>query len=87
MSAVEPLKRKIAMRCENYDWLDLPKLLNRRELLSRASTGLTGMALASLLMEDAARAEETSGPVRLQSRPSKHIRPAVLRRPAVCFRW
>jgi len=48
------------MSCGNSDPLDLRTLISRRELFSRVGTGLTGMALASLLAEDDLRAARAS---------------------------
>jgi hypothetical protein len=51
------------MPCHNFDYLTLPDLLHRRELFSRVGCGLTGLALASLLGDDQARASaEPSSP-------------------------
>jgi len=35
--------------CCNFDFLTLPEMITRREMFSRVGTGLTGMALATLL--------------------------------------
>ncbi|MGE5192168.1 MAG: DUF1501 domain-containing protein [Deltaproteobacteria bacterium] len=43
--------------CGNFDSLSLPALLSRREVFQRMGTGLTGIALASLLAEEPLRAE------------------------------
>ncbi len=45
------------MHCDNRDYLDLHETIARRELFSRVGTGLTGIALASLLADDALRAD------------------------------
>lgn len=44
------------MHCSNVDCLTLSGLLHRREMFTRLGTGLTGVALASLLAESAAQA-------------------------------
>ncbi len=41
------------MHCQNFDLLNLPDLIDRRQLFSRVGTGLTGLALAGLLNDDA----------------------------------
>jgi hypothetical protein len=43
--------------CCNFDFLTLPELIARREMFSRVGTGLTGMALATLLGNDSSAAE------------------------------
>lgn len=48
------------MHCNHYDYLTMPDLIGRRELFSRMGAGLTGIALASLLQDDALRAEPAS---------------------------
>ena len=40
------------MQCGNDDYLDLNETIARRELFSRIGTGLTGIALSSLLADD-----------------------------------
>ncbi len=40
------------MACGHDDYLHLADLLNRRELYARVGTGLTGIALSSLLADD-----------------------------------
>lgn len=42
------------MACGNNDYLDMSQLLNRREMFSRVGTGLTGIALSSLLADEVA---------------------------------
>ncbi len=44
------------MPCRNYDFLDLHETIARRELFTRLGTGLTGIALASLLADEHLRA-------------------------------
>ncbi|HLJ12264.1 MAG TPA: hypothetical protein VKU82_13805, partial [Planctomycetaceae bacterium] len=39
--------------CCNVDYLNLPDLIARRDLFGRLGTALTGMALATLLEEEA----------------------------------
>jgi hypothetical protein len=48
------------MPCQSYDYLTLADLISRRQLFSRAASGLTGIALASLLQNDSARAAEAT---------------------------
>jgi Protein of unknown function (DUF1501) len=49
------------MPCGNDDHLDLRETIARRELFSRVGTGLTGIALASLLADDELQAGEQRG--------------------------
>lgn len=48
------------MHCHNHDVLNLSDTIARRELFARVGTGLTGMALASLLADEQLRAESSS---------------------------
>src|SRR5579863_5829680 len=48
--------------CCNFDYLTLPDLIARRDMFSRVGTGLTGMALASLLGNDSFAAEPAAAP-------------------------
>jgi hypothetical protein len=48
------------MPCCDFDSFTLPQLLNRREIFGRVGTGLTGIALASLLRDEELRAGTTA---------------------------
>lgn len=50
------------MACGNNDYLDLSQLLNRREMFSRVGTGLTGVALSSLLADELGASESNNVP-------------------------
>ena len=45
------------MPCHNYDQLDLGSLISRRELFRHTSSGITGIALGSLLLNESSTAE------------------------------
>src|SRR5258708_6617615 len=47
----------MSLHCCNFDFLTLPEMLARREMFSRVGTGLTGLALATLLGSDSFAAE------------------------------
>src|SRR5262249_15245000 len=49
------------MLCRDCDNSNTHPLVNRRELFSRLGTGMTGIALASLLLDDDVRAELDAG--------------------------
>lgn len=47
------------MPCSNSDYLDLRQSLSRRQLFSRVGTGLTGIALSSLLADESRATDST----------------------------
>src|SRR6266404_3883669 len=55
------VERTSSMPCRDCDDSNLDPLVSRRELLSRLGTGMTGIALASLLLDDDVRAESLAG--------------------------
>ncbi|MBI5758896.1 MAG: DUF1501 domain-containing protein [Planctomycetales bacterium] len=63
------------MPCHNFDFLSLPDLLHRRELFSRVGCGLTGIALASLLGDDDARANDVPTSPRTAALGGAHYAP------------
>ncbi len=62
------------MQCNAHDVLDLPEMLGRRELFLRVGTGLTGMALATLLADDQLRAASRQ-PHSPKAGPGRHFLP------------
>ena len=48
------------MACGNNEYLNMTDLLNRRDMFSRVGTGLTGIALSSLLADEANASSKTA---------------------------
>lgn len=65
------------MHCRNYDYLSLTDAISRRELFSRVGGGLTGIALASLLADEARATPDESAP-RLSTARRPHGSPKAM---------